>query len=267
MARQVARYGTWESPVTPERLVEAVVRLSHLQVDGDAVSWVESRPAEGGREVIVSAPPGESPRDAIPAEFSARTRVHEYGGRCYAVRGNRLVFSNWSDQRLWRLDGTSSPEPITPETAEAGSHRYADPIFTSDGRWVVCVRERHLPSGEVINDLVAVAPDGCVEPRVLAEGHDFYSAPRFSPDGTRLAWLTWDLPDMPWDSTVLWAATVDGDCEIGVAETVAGGPGESITQPRWSPGGVLHYVSDRSGWWNLYGEDGTPLCAMDAEFG
>lgn len=267
MARQVARYGTWESPVTPERLVESVVRLSQVQVDGDTVHWVESRPAEGGREVIVSARPGEPPHDAIPADFSARTRVHEYGGRCYAVRGSRMVFSNWTDQRMWLLDGQSFPVPITPETAEAGSDRYADPIFTSDGKWVICVRERHLPSGEVINDLVAVATDGRVEPRVLAEGHDFYSAPRVSPDATRLAWLTWDLPDMPWDSTVLWAATLDGDCEIGVAEPVAGGPGESITQPRWSPSGVLHYVSDRSGWWNLYDEEGTPLCALDAEFG
>ena len=267
MARQIAPYGTWESPVTPERLVEAVVRLSQVVADGDCVYWVESRPAEEGRDVVVRARAGQQPQDAIPAEFSARTRVHEYGGRCYAVSGNRLVFSSWTDQRLWLRDGTSSPEPITPGDSEAGSHRYADPVFNSDGSLVICVRERHLPSGEVINDLVAVPTDGSFNPRVLAEGHDFYSAPRISPDGGRLAWLTWDLPDMPWDSTVLWAASLSGECEVGMPVRVAGGPGESITQPRWSPAGVLHYVSDRTGWWNLYEEDGTALCPMEAEFG
>ena len=267
MARQIARYGTWESPVTPERLVEEVVRLGQVVVDGDSLYWVESRPAEGGRDVVVRSRPGEPPQDVIPTGWSARSRVHEYGGRCYAVNGNRLVFSNWTDQRLWLRDGTSSTVPITAEDSEAGSHRYADPVFTSDGSSVICVRERHLPSGEVINDLVAVPTDGSSAPRVLAEGHDFYSAPRISPDGGRLAWLTWDLPDMPWDSTVLWAGSLSRECEVGIPECVAGGPGESITQPRWSPAGVLHYVSDRTGWWNLYTERGTALCPMDAEFG
>jgi dipeptidyl aminopeptidase/acylaminoacyl peptidase len=272
VTQKVAAYGTWASPVTPERLVEAVVRLSQLQVHGDSVYWVESRPAEGGREVIVRASPGEQPVDVIPQGFNARTRVHEYGGRCYALDRGRLVFSNWGDQRLWLVEGSAEPTPLTPltpEQPEPGSYRYADPVFTTGGRWVICVRERHFPDGKVQNDLVAVdsTPPTLGEPRVLAEGHDFYAAPRVSPDGSRLAWLTWDLPDMPWDSTVLWTAAIGDDAAVGTPTAVAGGPGESVTQPRWSPSGVLHYVSDRSGWWNLYDEQGRSLCPMEAEFG
>ncbi|HEX6394331.1 MAG TPA: S9 family peptidase [Acidimicrobiales bacterium] len=269
MTQRVAPYGTWASPVTPERLVEAVVRLSQLQVHDDSVYWVESRPAEGGREVIVRATPQGHVTDAIPEGFNARTRVHEYGGRCYALHGDRLVFSNWNDQRLWLKQNSSAPVPLTPEPPEPASHRYADPVFTADGGSVVCVRERHLPGGEVVNDLVAVPsnPRAGQEPRVLAAGHDFYAAPRISPDGTRLAWLTWDLPDMPWESTVLWTAGIGGDTEVGTPAPLAGGPNESVTQPRWSPAGVLHYVSDRTGWWNLYDEDGTALCPVPAEFG
>lgn len=219
--------------------------------------------------MIVRWRPGQSPTDAIPDGFNARTRVHEYGGRCFSVHGERLVFSNWQDQRLWLQAASAPPEPLTPEPDEPASLRYADPVFTNDGAWVICVRETHSPDGQVINDLVAIPAGGgdAGDPRVLAAGNDFYSAPHLSPDGTRLAWLTWNLPDMPWDSTVLWTATLEEDCSLGGAHPVAGGPGESITQPRWSPSGVLHYVSDRSGWWNIYDEGGAPLCSMDVEFG
>ena len=266
---EVAPYGTWTSPVTPERLVEAVVRLSQLQVHEHTLYWIESRPNEGGRDVIVRSEPGESPKDAIVDGFNARTRVHEYGGRCFAVHGERLVFSNWRDQRLWLQAASAAPEPLTPEPDAPASLRYADPVFTNDGAWVICVREMHSPDGRVINDLVAVRADGdgAGDPRVLIAGNDFYSAPRLSPDGTRLAWVTWNLPDMPWDATVLWSASLGENCTLGAAHPVAGGDGESITQPRWSPSGVLHYVSDRSGWWNIYDEEGRPLCPMDAEFG
>ena len=269
MTHRVAPYGTWTSPVTPQRLVETVVRLSQLQVEGDALYWVESRPNEGGRDVIVRSRSGESPADLMGAGFGARTRVHEYGGRCFTVRGERLVFSNWQDQRLWLQEGSSPPAPLTPEPEEPASQRYADPVFTNDGSWIICVREAHLTNGEVVNDLVAVPAGGspAAAPRVLARGQDFYSAPRLSPDGTRLAWLSWNLPDMPWDATVLWVASMGGDLTIGTPTAIAGGPAESVTQPRWSPSGVLHYVSDRTGWWNIYDERGAALCTMDAEFG
>jgi dipeptidyl aminopeptidase/acylaminoacyl peptidase len=133
----------------------------------------------------------------------------------------------------------------------------------------VCVRERHPGPGRVVNDLVAVPAVGG-EPVVVAAGADFYAAPRLSPDGGRLAWLAWDLPRMPWDGTDLWVAGVDLDTAAGPAVSgarrVAGGPRESVSQPRWSPGGQLHWVSDRSGWWNLYSEAGGALAPAEAEF-
>ena len=266
-----APYGTWQSPVSAESLVDQVVRLGQLQVPpggkGRDVYWVESRPADGGREVIVRHRGGEV-SDVIPPGLYARTRVHEYGGRCYAVHGETVVFSNWSDQRLWVVEPGADPRPLTAEPNVPGGARFADPVFNADGTLVFCVRERHVGEGEALNDLVAltVTGDGGA-PVVVAEGHDFYAAPRVSPQGDRLCWVTWDHPDMPWDSTRLWVADLDTRGGLSQVRLVAGGPGESVTQPRWSPSGVLHYVSDRSGWWNIYDETGEPLCRMDAEFG
>ena len=248
--------------------------LSHVQVAGERVYWNESRPAEGGRLVVVCAAPDGSLHDALPAGWSTRSAVHEYGGRCYALHGATLVFSNWEDQRLWARAGESDPYPLTPAPASPRGYRFADPVVTPDGRWVICVRQRH--GATVDNDLVAVAlrpppgpgsSPGPDPPRRLAGGHDFFSAPRLSPDGRRLAWVTWDHPDMPWDSTVLWVADIGADATLGSPRLVAGGPGESVTQPRWSPDAALWYVSDRSGWWNLYDEHGRAACPMEAEFG
>ena len=223
-------------------MVERAVSLSDLRTDAGALYWSESRPAEAGRQVIVRWQPGRDPVDILPAPFSARTTVHEYGGGAFCVAGGTVFFSNFDDQRLYRLD--ADPRPIT----EPGA-RYADADVGGDR--LVCVRERHL-DGEVVNDIVELPTDGSAEPTVVAAGHDFYAAPRFAPDG-RLAWLAWDHPRMPWDGTVL---------EPG---PVAGGPDESVTQPRWSPAGALHWISDRTGWWNLYRE-GEALQPTEAEF-
>ncbi len=264
-----APYGTWPSPVTPALLVTAAVGLSNVTLDAGRVYWVESRPSEAGRLVLVAAPVdgGSEPADVTPAGFSVRTRVHEYGGRCYCVDGATIVFSNWADQRLWVIRDGADPVPLTAAPQEAGAVRFADPVFSPDGRWVVCVRETH-EAGAVVNDLVAVPLEtpGAAPVR-LAGGHDFFAAPRFSPDGSRLCWVTWELPEMPWESTRLWCAEVGADLAVGPARHVAGGPGESVTQPRWSPDGVLHYVSDRTGWWNIYADPDRPVCPMAAEFG
>jgi dipeptidyl aminopeptidase/acylaminoacyl peptidase len=263
-------YGTWSSPVSPAMLVTAAVGLSDLTIDGGRLYWIESRPAEAGRQVLVSAPAdgGSPPADLTPAGFSVRTAVHEYGGRCYCVREGMIAFSNWADQRLWLSRDGADPIPLTPEPAAPGSVRFADPVFSPDGTWVVAVRETHEASGTVLNDLVAVRLDSPgQEPRQLAGGHDFFAAPRFSPDGTRLCWVTWELPEMPWDSTRLWCAGAGAGLALAEPALIAGGPGESVTQPRWSPDGVLHYISDRTGWWNLYAAPSQPLCPLDAEFG
>ena len=218
--------------------------LSGLQVSGDALYWSEGRPAEAGRQVVVRWAPGEEPVDVVPAPFSARTTVHEYGGGAFCVDGNTVYFSNFDDQRLYRVDPGGQPRPIAPEGA-----RYADADVHGDR--LVCVRERHLDDG-VVNDIVELPTDGSADPTVVAEGYGFYAAARFSADG-RLAWLAWDHPRMPWDGTLL---------EPG---PIAGGPDESVSQPRWSPAGALHWISDRTGWWNIYRE-GEPLAPMEAEF-
>ena len=240
----VLPYGAWPSPITAASLVERAVSLGGLQTSGDALFWNEGRPAEAGRQVVVRWAPGAEPVDVLPAPYSARTTVHEYGGGAFCVHGDTVFFSNFADQRVWRSDG----EPITAEGA-----RYADGEVSPDGSQLALVRERHLDEG-VVNDVVLLPTDGSAQPTVVAAGHDFYAAPRFGPGG-RLAWLAWDHPRMPWDRTVL---EVDG-------ELVTGGPEESVSQPRWAPGGALHWISDRTGWWNLY-RDGEPLLPMEAEF-
>ena len=263
----VAPYGSWPSPITSEVLVEEVVSLSQVRVDGEVVWWNEGRPHEGGRQVVVSAEVGGGPADALPAPYSARSRVHEYGGGAYAVHRGTLFFSNFSDQRLWRLDPGRTPRPLTASPATPGAERFADGVVTPDGRWVVCVRERHL-GREVVNDVVAVPASGGSEPRVLVEGRDFFAAPRLSGEG-QLAWLCWDLPNMPWDGTELWVGELGDGLRLTQVRRRAGGDAESVCQPRWSPEGRLHWVSDRSGWWNLYAEDGgdgRPLAPMESEF-
>lgn len=264
----VASYGTWTSPITADLLVQKVVGLSYPQQQGDSVLWVEMRPSEGGRYTIVRRGPGGEVADVLPDGFAVRTLVHEYGGLAYAVSGDTMYFSNFLDQRLYRLDAGTPPEPITAEPEQPLAHRYADPVVSPDGHWVVCVRERHA-GNTVVNEIVALPADGSAAPRVIAGGRDFYSFPRLSPTGDRLAWLCWDLPRMSWDGSELWEAPVGPDMSPGEPRLVAGGPDEALSQPRYAPDGRLHFISDRSGWWNIYADrDGTPspVAARDAEF-
>ena len=226
-------YGTWPSGIDAHMVARAGNRgFAHVDVRGDRIRWTEARPQEGGRMAVVDS----TGRDLTPPGSNARTRVHEYGGGAVWYHGDDVFHSEFADSRLYR-NGT----PITPEPPEPNSLRYADGVVSPDGLTVVCVRERH-EGGEVLNELVSFPSDGSAEPAIIQSGHDFYMAPRLDPAGERLAWLAWDHPNMPWDGTYLY---VDGD-------VVAGGPDESVIDPKWSPDGALHWCSDRDGWWNLY---------------
>jgi dipeptidyl aminopeptidase/acylaminoacyl peptidase len=200
-----SRYGTWVSPVTSELLVADAVILMTPASAGDRTYWVECRPSEGGAYALVSRAADGQVEDVLPAGFSARTLVHEYGGLCYAVHESVVYFSNFADQRIYRVDPGSAPRAITPEPPAPRGFRYADFKVTPDGRHIICVREGH-GGDAVANDLVAVDTDGSAPPRLLAEGYDFFAAPALSPDGRRLAWIAWDHPRMPWDGTELYEA-------------------------------------------------------------
>ncbi len=263
-------YGTWPSPITARRAAQACVRLAETRAFGESTTWIERRPNEDGRYVLVRVDAGADPRDVTPSGFSARTRVHEYGGGSYTVFDDAVFFTNDRDQRLYRHREGEEPIPISPEPPVERGLRYADLDVSPDGERLACVRERHDASGEVTNDLVVMRTDG-TDPSTLASGRDFYASPRWSAEGSRLAYLGWDFPQMPWDGTELRVAEVGPDGTAVSERHVAGGPEESVFQPSWSPDGLVHFVSDRTNWWNLYREDAagevTNLTPTEAEFG
>lgn len=262
-----APYGAWRSPITAEMLAEDIVGLAEVALDGAAVYWIEVRPTEQGRSVIVRWSEDSGVSDVTPPGFSARTRVHEYGGGSYCVGDGVVYFSNFEDQRLYRQAPGESPLALTP-----AGYRYADSVIDGTRGRMICVREDHTAlDREAVNTLVAVDVVHGGAGQILAEGYDFYSTPRLSPDGARLVWLAWRHPHMPWTATELWLANVADDGTLAGARCIEGWEGgESIAQPAWSPDGQLYFVSDRTGWWNLYRwspECVQPLAPMDAEFG
>lgn len=264
---QTAPYGSWKSPITPDLIVAGSIGLGQIVVDGDDLYWSEGRPTEGGRTVVVRRTPDGQIADVTPAPFNVRTRVHEYGGGSYTVADGVVYFSNFADQRLYRQKPGADPEPITPEI----SWRYADGVVDRARHRFVCVREDHTAgSREAVNTIVSINLADGTDQKILAEGHDFFAAPRLSPDGSRLAWISWDHPNMPWDGTELWVAELDAAGVPTQMQKIAGGEAESIFQPEWAPDGTLYFVSDRTGWWNLYrwrGGDVEPICPKEAEFG
>jgi dipeptidyl aminopeptidase/acylaminoacyl peptidase len=260
---QIAPYGAWKSPITSDSIVSATIGLGGVALDRNSIYWVESRPTEAGRNVLVRLMPSGHIQDVTPAGFNVRTRVHEYGGGAFAIDNGVVYFSNFADQRLYRQTADTEPQPMTPE----GAMRYANCTIDRMRRRLIGVREDHSGDGEAVNTLVGIGFDGKVQ--VLVSGNDFYASPTLSTDGSQLAWLAWNHPNMPWDGTELWVAPVRANGSLGKAKLVAGGIQESIFQPQWSPDGVLYFVSDRTNWWNLYrwnGDRVEPLCPMDAEF-
>ena len=254
--------GGWESPITAGLLVAGAAAPGEVVVEGDRVWWSESRPDEGGRNVVL-----RDGVEAVPPGTNVRTLVHEYGGGAWWAFDGTLVYSLYDDQRLYRLDpdgpAGGGPVALTPEPGVLRGLRYADGRPTPDGCWYVCVREAHPgaggpgggsgggPGGEPANEIVAVALDGSQRVEVLVSGPDFVSSPRISPDGRRLAWIQWDHPNLPWDDTELWLADL-GDGVVSGVRRVGRGHGESFFQPEWRTDGVLHVVTDRDGWWHLH---------------
>jgi dipeptidyl aminopeptidase/acylaminoacyl peptidase len=264
----LASYGTWTSPITAAAITAGQVGLAEPALDRGRAYWLEARPREAGRTVLVRGTQGGDREDLTPAPFNVRTRVHEYGGGAYAVRAGVIVAANFADQRLYRIDpGGGAPRPLTPDSG--GQLRYADMELDLARQRVLAVREDHRAGGEPVNTIVALSLSGGDEGRSLIEGHDFFSSPRLSPDGRRLAWLSWDHPNMPWDGTRLFTADVAADGSLSGVREVAGGDREAIVQPAWSPDDELYFVSDRTGWWNLYrAAHGSvaAVCPMSAEF-
>ncbi|WP_285649032.1 prolyl oligopeptidase family serine peptidase [Actinomycetospora sp. NBRC 106375] len=269
-------FGSWPTAITSELVVAAAVRLDGVRPDGrGGVVWGEARATEGGRTQLVRLGEGEhadrgTVTDLLADDANARTAVHEYGGGAWWLHGDAVFHVDWSDQRLRRREADGSVTVLTPEPATPRGDRFADGDVAPDGSWLVCVREHHpregAPATEVVNEIVRLDARAAGTPEVVVTGTDFVAAPRLSPDGQRLAWVSWDHPSMPWDDTVLTVR----DLATGADTVVAGGPGESVGEPVWQDDGTLHFLSDRTGWWNLYRWDGatvSPLVVVDAEIG
>jgi dipeptidyl aminopeptidase/acylaminoacyl peptidase len=275
--KKISPYGSWRSPITADAIVAGVIGLGQIQLDGDDIYWVEQRPAEAGRNVVVRRRADGTIEDVTPPDYNARTRVHEYGGAAYLVRQGTVWFANFKDQRLYRQDPGRPPVAITP----AKDIRHADMVLDERRNRLIAVREDHTTGSTwAVNSIVALDPssptpsplagEGRGGGSALVEGNDFYSSPRVSPTGSHLAWLTWNHPNMPWDGTELWVAELTDDGGLRAARKVAGGDQESIFQPTWSPDGVLYFVSDRTNWWNLYrwrGDNIEPVVQVPAELG
>lgn len=246
----VIAYGDWPSPLSSSDVAQGAIRLADLHRDGDDVYWTEGRPTEAGRNVIVRWRSGEV-TDVLPAPWSARTSVHEYGGGAVHAHRGRVYFSNAEDAALYRVDeGGTAPVKV----CGAAGMRFADMEVDSAHGRIICVAEDHRHPAAVRNLLVAVPLAGG-EPKALIEGADFYAAPRLSPSGGQIAWLSWDFPAMPWDSTQLHIADIDERGTLSNIRVVAGGDSESVLAPAWSPASTLHFMCDRSGWWNLHRYD------------
>ncbi|WIO73578.1 S9 family peptidase [Porticoccaceae bacterium LTM1] len=267
--KQIAPYGSWKSPITPELITQAAPSLDAPQTDGDYLYWQESRPWESGRSVVMRRNSDGIIEDVLAAPLSAHSKVHEYGGGAWLVAEGVLYFCHAEDQRVYRLDlnsDKSAPAPMTPANS---AQRFADLCLDTTGNSLIAVCEDHSKNDhEPTNSLVAIPLDGSQQIQTLVSGADFYSNPRISPDGKKLSWLCWYHPQMPWDGTELWLADLNNS--LSEARCVAGGKKESIFEPQWSPNGQLYFVSDRSNWWNIYrleanGET-TAICPMDAEF-
>ncbi|MEZ4530392.1 MAG: S9 family peptidase [Thermomicrobiales bacterium] len=264
---EIAPYGAWKSPITSAAITASSIQLEDTVVDGDTIYWSEQHPNEKGRYAIERWAPGGTIEELLPAPWSARTRVHEYGGAAFTVVDGTVYFVNDADQRVYQLVVDGDNIPLTP----ASDIRHADFTFDRAHNRLIAVREDHTTGAkEAVNSIGSIPLDGSQTGQVLVGGHDFFATPRVSHDGKRLCWLSWDHPNMPWDGCELWVGDIEADGSIGNRRLVAGGASESIFEPAWSLDDRLYFVSDRTGWWNLYreGDNGVEIVYEDAaEYG
>ncbi|WP_444931411.1 prolyl oligopeptidase family serine peptidase [Microbulbifer sp. SSSA002] len=264
-----APYGSWKSAISADLLVEGSVRLAEASLVDGRYYWLESRPSEKGRNVLVQYCPQNGRRDLTPAPIAVRSKAHEYGGGSCLVHADSVYFVLAEDQRIYRMKLDSAiPEAITAEK----NSRYADLIIDPLRNRLICVEEdasEDTQGEEPRARIIAIdLDDPLAQPaKTLQEGADFYSNPSLNPAGDQLAFLRWHHPNLPWDATELCIAKLNPQGDAEEITQVAGGENESIFQPQWSPLGELCYVSDRNNWWNLYklGQD-EPLWKKEAEF-
>jgi len=273
--KQIHPYGQWPSPITAEMLTQQSAKLSEVRSCDDSVFWLESRPAEKGRNALVQLSPAGTTSDVLPAPHNIRTRAHEYGGASYLVTPERIFCVLDADQRIYMIDRVSNEltalSPTDPLFSET-KFRYADFSWDETRKRLICVREDHTHADhakktEERSEIVAIDLNGNVT--ILVSGADFYSNPRLNPTGNKLSYLCWNHPQMPWDGTEFYCADLNAAGEITNTQLIAGSKTESVFQPQWSPNGELFFVSDRNNWWNIYHhtENGAEIvCDMPAEF-
>ena len=266
-----------------QTILAGSVRLGnvHYNPTNNNLYWLEGRPQEGGRNVLCKYAPtdaNKSERNGIDIMSSkdenARTRVHEYGGGAVIFGKDTIYYSAFSTQRLCQLLEDGSSKPITPDV-ENCQFRYADGVLSNDGKTIYCIREDHTKPEpiNVVNEVVSIDIESG-EMKVLASGNDFYSAPRLSPDGKQIAYITWNHPNMAWDATELRVVDIsDNECESNKSsdhKLIAGEDGDtSVIQPMWHPdSGELYYISDKSGFYNIYRGGYEPsILPMEKDFG
>ena len=252
--KTISPYGSWKSPINAEMLISGGKRrLNEIKAEGGDIYWLDARPSEGGRIVIMKLSADGGTQDLTPAPFNARNAVHEYGGGSYAVRNRTVYFTNWADQRIYVQRDGAEPQSLTCEPSIPRGLRYADLTLTPDGKFLLCVRETHTDDrNEATNEIVAV-DTGNGEATVVASGRDFYCAPRVFSVHDGIAWTEWDHPNMPWDGNDLVSGSFNpADASVSGKTKLAGEDDESIVQPSWSQDGTLHFVTDRTGWWNIH---------------
>lgn len=244
-------YGSWPSPLTPAMLTEALVGLSFPSLAGGGIYWCEQRPQEGGRTTLLCQDEAGNLQELTPGSFNVRTRVHEYGGKPYVVAGDLVLVVDFAEQRLWRVAPGEAPVALTPSTS--GRVRYADMVVDDRRRRLIAVEEEHVDGREPFNRLVSLGLDDPAGDRiVLHESSDFVAAPALDAAGGQLAWLAWDHPWMPWDSSQLLVAAVGEDGSLSDVRRIAGGKDRSVVQPGWDAKGGLIYLSDEDEFWLPY---------------